>query len=136
VSVEQVSHNRARVADDTDPAELPAWLVQASAEKPAAAYAAPVQIRSADTGTYGAAALQGKVTRVPDAAPDTYNEALSSAAYRIGRKVGAEIVDHTTACSELIAAGEGLIGSAHWPPNALEVALVVEAGLKAGSANP
>jgi hypothetical protein len=121
------------LADDTDPAELPACP---TAEKPAAAYAAPVQIRSADTGTYGAAALHGEVTRVPDAAPGTYNEVLSSAAYRIGRKVGAGIVDHTTARGELIAAGEGLIGSAHWPPNALEVARVAEAGLKAGFANP
>jgi hypothetical protein len=41
------------LADDTDPALLPAWLVQAIVEKPAAAHSAPVQIRSHDTGTYG-----------------------------------------------------------------------------------
>jgi hypothetical protein len=102
--------------DDTDPVELPAWLVQASAERPAAALSAPVQIRSADTGTYGAAALRGETQRVRDAAPGTYNEVLSSAAYTIGRKVGAGIIPHDTARGELIAAGETLIGSAHWPP--------------------
>jgi hypothetical protein len=111
-------------------------LVQAIVEKPAAAYSAPVQIRSTDTGTFGAAALRGEAKRVRDAAPGTYNEVLSSAAYTIGRKVGAGLIDHTTARAELIAAGETLIGSAHWPPHAREVERVVTAGLTAGAANP
>jgi hypothetical protein len=122
--------------DDTDPALLPAWLVQAIVEKPAAAYSAPVQIRSTDTGTYGAAALRGEVQRVRDAVPGTYNEVLSTAAYTIGRKVGAGIIPHDTARAELIAAGETLIGSAHWPPNAREVVRVVDAGLTKGASNP
>jgi hypothetical protein len=124
------------LADDTDPAELPGWLIQACTEKPAAAHSAPVQIRSANTGTYGAAALQGESRRVRDAAPGTYNEVLSSAAYTIGRKVGGGLIDHAAARAELLAAGETLIGSAHWPPNAREVARVVDAGLTAGTANP
>jgi hypothetical protein len=61
---------------------------------------------------------------------------LSSAAYTIGRKVGAGLIDHHTARAELIAAGETLIGSAHWPPNAREVARVVDAGLTKGASNP
>jgi hypothetical protein len=73
---------------------------------------------------------------VRDAAPGTYNEVLSSAAYTIGRKVGAGLIDYTTARADLIAAGETLIGSAHWPPNASEVLRVVEAGLTKGAENP
>jgi hypothetical protein len=73
---------------------------------------------------------------VRDATPGTYNEVLSSAAYTVGRKVGAGIIDHDTARADLIAAGETLIGSAHWPPNAREVERVVTAGLTAGARNP
>jgi hypothetical protein len=97
---------------------------------------APVQIRATDATAYGSAALRGETQRVRDAAPGTYNEVLSSAAYTIGRKVGAGLLDHTSARAELIAAGETLIGSAHWPPNAREVARVVDTGLTKGAANP
>jgi hypothetical protein len=124
------------LVDETDPVELPGWLVQASVEKPIAAYSAPVQIRSGRTGSFGAAALRGEVQRMRDTAPGTYNAVLSSSAYTIGRKVGADIIDHATARAELITAGEALIGSAHWPPTAREVARVVDAGLTAGAANP
>jgi hypothetical protein len=122
--------------DDTDPVELPGWLVQACAENASTAVSAPVQIRSADPTAYGSAALRGEVERVRAAEPGTYNGVLSSAAYTIGRKVGAGIVDHATARAELLTAGEALIGSAHWPPNAREVTRVVDAGLTAGIRNP
>ncbi|ASR34030.1 DNA primase [Prauserella marina] len=124
------------LADDRDPVELPGWLVQACAERPAAATSRPVEIRSARTDSYGAAALRGEVERVRSAGPGTYNGVLSSAAYTIGRKVGADLIPHPVARAELIAAGETLIGSEHWPPHAREVARVVDAGLAAGAANP
>jgi hypothetical protein len=124
------------LVDESDPAELPAWLVQACTEKASPATSAPVQIRSADPTAYGSAALRGEVQRVRDAAPGTYNGVLSSAAYTIGRKVGAGLIDHHAARAELIAAGEALIGSDHWPPNAREVARVVDAGLSKGASNP
>ncbi|PRX47952.1 bifunctional DNA primase/polymerase-like protein [Prauserella shujinwangii] len=122
--------------DERAPAELPAWLVQASSVRPAAANSAPLEIRSASPTAYGSAALRGEVQRVRDAQPGTYNAVLSSAAYTIGRKVGAGLIDHTSARAELIAAGETLIGSAHWPPHAREVARVVDAGLAKGASNP
>jgi hypothetical protein len=122
--------------DDTDPVELPAWLVQAIAEKPVAAFSVPVEIHSGNTGAFGAAALRGETQRVRDATPGTYNGVLSSSAYTIGRKVGVDLIDYATARAELIAAGETLIGSAHWPPNAREVARVIDAGLIAGARNP
>ncbi|SFJ91231.1 Bifunctional DNA primase/polymerase, N-terminal [Amycolatopsis sacchari] len=124
------------LVDEREPADLPAWLVQVCSEKPSAAISAPVQIRSADTTAYGSAALRGECQRVRDAAPGTYNAVLSSAAYTIGRKVGAGLVDHRAARAELITAGETLIGSEHWPPNPREVARVVDAGLNKGASNP
>lgn len=122
--------------DDTDPVELPGWLVQACAERPAAAISAPVQIHSTNAAAYGTAALRGECERVRNAAPGTYNEVLSSAAYTIGRKVGAGLLDPATAHAELIAAGETLVGPKHWPPTAREVARVVHAGLTKGADNP
>ncbi|MFD4195934.1 bifunctional DNA primase/polymerase [Amycolatopsis thermoflava] len=122
--------------DERAPAELPGWLVQVCAEKASPAISAPVQIRSANPTAYGSAALRGECQRVRDATPGTHNGVLSSAAYTIGRKVGAGLIDHATARAELIAAGETLIGSAHWPPNAREVARVVDAGLAKGASNP
>jgi len=122
--------------DERAPAELPGWLVQVCVEKASPAISAPVQIRSANPTAYGVAALRGECQRVRDATPGTHNGVLSSAAYTIGRKVGAGLIDHATARAELIAAGETLIGSAHWPPNAREVARVVDAGLAKGATNP
>lgn len=122
--------------DETEPAELPAWLVQATTPRPAIATPAPVRLRSGDPTAYGAAALRGETQRVRDAKPGTHNEVLSSAAYTIGRKVGGGLIDHATARAELLAAGHTLIGPDHWPPTSAEVARVVDAGLTAGAANP
>jgi hypothetical protein len=122
--------------DETNPVELPGWLVQANVDKPAATFSAPVQIRSAKPDAYGAAALRGEVERVRNAAPGSYNEVLSTAAYTIGRKVGAGLLDATSARAELIAAGETLVSTARWPRSASEVVRVVDAGLTAGSRNP
>ncbi|OQO91961.1 DNA primase [Saccharomonospora piscinae] len=124
------------LVDDRDPVEFPAWLVQACGPRPAAVTSAPVQIRTTNTDAYGTAALRGEAQRVRQADPGRHNEVLASAAYTIGRKVGAGLIDHFTARAELIAAGQTLIGSEHWPPNAREVARVVDAGLTKGSANP
>jgi hypothetical protein len=123
------------LVDELDPVELPGWLVQANAELPAETFSAPLEIRSTETGAYGAAALRGEAKRVREATPGKHNEVLSSAAYTVGRKVGAHIIDHATARAELITAGETLIGSEHWPPHTREVARVVDAGLAAGARN-
>ncbi|NIJ14310.1 hypothetical protein FHU38_004654 [Saccharomonospora amisosensis] len=122
--------------DERDPVDLPAWLVQACAVRPAATLSTPVQIRSGDTSAYATAALRGECQRVRDAQPGRHNEVLSSAAYTIGRKVGAGLIDHHTARADLITAGNTLIGPEHWPPNAREVARVVDAGLVKGATNP
>ncbi|PXY32107.1 bifunctional DNA primase/polymerase [Prauserella muralis] len=124
------------LADERDPVELPAWLVQAASVRLPTAHSAPVEVRSADATAYGSAALRGETQRVRAAQPGSHNAVLSSAAYTIGRKVGAGLIDHATARAELLAAGNTLIGPEHWPPDAREVARVVDAGLTAGAANP
>ncbi|MFI5607242.1 bifunctional DNA primase/polymerase [Amycolatopsis sp. NPDC051903] len=121
--------------DDTDPVELPGWLVQAAAERASTANSAPVQIRSVDTTRYGSAALAGECDRVRRAGPDTHNAVLSAAAYTIGRKVGANLIDHATARAALIDAAGHMV-TAGCDCTAREVARVVDAGLSAGARNP
>jgi hypothetical protein len=121
--------------DDTDPVELPGWLVQAAAERASTAISAPVQIRSVDTGRYGSAALAGECDRVATAGPDTHNAVLSAAAYTIGRKVGADLIDHATARAALIKAAAHMV-SAGCACTDWEVTRVVDAGLSAGARNP
>jgi len=129
-------HGGYELDDEADPVELPGWLVQANVEKPAPTFSAPARILSAKPDAYGAAALRGEVERVHNAAPGTYNEVLSTAAYTIGRKVGGGLLDPATARAALIAAGETLVSTARWPRSASEVVRVVDAGLTAGARNP
>jgi len=123
------------LADDTDPVELPGWLVQAAAERPATANSAPVQIRSATPTRYGSAALAGECERVRTAGPDTHNAVLSAAAYTIGRKVGADLIDHATARTALIDAAGHMV-TAGCDCTDREITRVVDAGLTAGIRNP
>ncbi|MDI5980107.1 bifunctional DNA primase/polymerase [Amycolatopsis magusensis] len=122
--------------DDRDPVDLPAWLVQACAERLITTAGGPLTIRTGSHTAYGAAALRGECDRVRAALPGQHNPVLASAAFTIGRKVGAQLIDPDTARAELIAAGTSLIGTEHWPPDTAEVERVVDAGLTAGARNP
>ncbi|MGW4488862.1 bifunctional DNA primase/polymerase [Amycolatopsis sp. NPDC004368] len=123
------------LCDETDPVELPGWLVQACTERASTAISAPRAIRAVDPNRYGLAALAGECDRVRTAAPEQHNTVLSSAAYTIGRKLGAELIDHATARTELIAAAGHMV-AAPCECTPREVARVVDAGLTAGARNP
>ncbi|MFD9890948.1 bifunctional DNA primase/polymerase [Amycolatopsis sp. NPDC059027] len=123
------------LVDERDPVELPGWLVQAIAESPSPAISAPVQIRSVAPTVYGSVALANECGRVRTAQLEQHNNTLSSAAYTIGRKVGAELIDHATARAELIAAAAHMV-TASCDCTDREVARVVDAGLAAGARNP
>ncbi|MFE0027071.1 bifunctional DNA primase/polymerase [Amycolatopsis sp. NPDC059021] len=123
------------LTDDRDPVELPGWLVQAIAESPSPAISAPVQIRSVAPSTYGSVALANECGRVRAAQPEQHNAVLSSAAYTIGRKVGAGLIDHATARADLITAAAHMV-TASCDCTDREIARVVDAGLAAGARNP
>jgi Bifunctional DNA primase/polymerase, N-terminal len=124
------------LADDTDPAELPAWLVQASLDRPTPAPARPAFSGSlARPDAYAASAMRGECDRVRRAPPGHHNGVLSSAAYRLGRLVGAGMLAQDTAGAELLAAADALItGECSCTPG--ENARVIDAGLAAGARNP
>lgn len=127
------------LADDRDPVDLPAWLVQAILERPArpttASPATGTAGRARRPGAYGSAALAGECDRIRSARPGHHNEVLSTAAYRIGQLLGAKVLDHTDAHAALSTAAHALItGKCSCTP--AEVERVITAGLDAGARNP
>jgi hypothetical protein len=121
--------------DDTDPAELPAWLVQALTQRPPAALSATRQTACTDPAGYVAAALRGETDRVRKAPTGQHNAALCRAAYALGQLVGAGLLDFDTARAELTSAGGFLIG-ADCDCTATEVDRVITTALSAGTRNP
>lgn len=82
--------------DDTEPAELPGWLVQALAPEPSVALSTPDEIACAHRPSYVSAALRGEEQRVAAAEPDQQNNTLYSAALALGRLVAGGAVDAET----------------------------------------
>ncbi len=123
------------LADDTDPVELPAWLVQALTEHPATTLSAPARRPVADQAGYVAAAVQGETDKVRRAPTGQHNAVLCRASYALGQLVGATVLDHTTARADLISAAGFLIG-ADCDCTPTEVTRVIDAGLSAGARNP
>jgi len=123
------------LVDDTDPPELPAWLVQALTERPSAALSAPTARSCTDVGGYVRAALAGECDKVRHAPAGRHNAVLCRAAYALGQLVGAGLLEHTVARAELLtAAGVLTTGDCDCTPT--EVTRVIDAGLAAGAANP
>lgn len=123
------------LADDTDPPELPGWLVQALSQRPPASLSAPHDSGCTDVGGYVAAAVAGETGNVRGAPPGRHNATLCRAAYALGQLVGARVLDHTTARAELTAAAGCLIGG-DCDCTPAEVARVIDSGLAAGARNP
>ena len=123
------------LVDDTDPPELPGWLVQALSERPSGSISAPAERPCTDVGGYVGAALRGECDKVRHAPAGRHNAVLCRAAYALGQLVGAGVLDHATARAELVSAGGFLIGT-DCGCTATEVTRVIDAGLRAGAANP
>ena len=123
------------LVDDTDPVELPAWLVQALTTRPAAALSGPTQTPCADPGAYVAAAVAGECDKVRHAPPGQHNAVLCRAAYALGQLVGAGVLAHATARAELVSAGGFLIG-ADCDCTPSEITRVIASGLAAGTRKP
>ncbi len=123
------------LADDTDPVELPGWLLQALCEhRPVAISARPARPVATVTG-YAAAAVAREAERVRTARPGQHNRTLSNAAYNLGQLVGAGLLDTATASHALTDAAHALMtGDCDCTPR--EIARVIRAGLAAGQARP
>lgn len=123
------------LTDDTAPADLPAWLVQALTERPPQPLSAGAEKPCANPTGYVGAALAGETDKVRHAPPGQHNAVLSRAAYALGQLVGAGLLGQDLALAELTSAAGFLIG-ADCDCTPTEVARVITAGLTAGARNP
>jgi len=121
--------------DDTNPPELPAWLVQALTERPSGTLSAPTQRPCTDPAGYVRSAVAGECDKVRHAPAGRHNAVLCRAAYALGQLVGAGVLAQATARAELVSAGGFLIGADCGCTN-VEVARVIDSGLAAGARNP
>lgn len=123
------------LAVDTDPAELPAWLVHLLTDRPATAMSAPRRIAAANVNAWLAAALDGETKRIRTALSGGHNKAQAIAAYNLGRLVGGEHLDRSHAHRVLSSAVEPHISG---PCRCTErgVQRVIEWGLDNGAKNP
>lgn len=119
--------------DDTDPAQLPGWLVELNCERASTAVSERHEKPVAAVTPYVAAAVRRECERV---AATEYgrgrNKALSTAAYALGQLVGAKVLDLGHARAELLTA----IGRWTNPPAASKDPDVIETSLAAGMDNP
>jgi hypothetical protein len=122
---------RYEVVYDRPPAPLPDWL--AALLRPASAHATPVECpRSPATigavPAYTDAALSGEVERVLTSPDHEHNWALNKAAFNLGRRIAAGVLDRELAETALQAAGE----TAHTDETPARIAAVIRAGITAG----
>ncbi|MGW4520136.1 bifunctional DNA primase/polymerase [Amycolatopsis sp. NPDC004378] len=121
-----------RLLDDTDPAPLPGWLVQAAVERAPAAISGRNEKPVAAPDAYTAAAVRGETDRVRAAQPGTRNKVLSTAAYALGQLVGARLLEESYVRAELRAA----VAAWNTPDSATKDDGVIDTALRAGADNP
>jgi len=117
-------------AEGAPPADLPSWLGDLVAARPAVAGSAPTEVRGSGSPAYARAALEQEVEAVRTAQEGTRNDALNRAAYNLGQLVGGGLLDEGEVRAALTTAAEacGLGGA--------EIAATIASGLTKGAAQP
>lgn len=123
------------LADDTDPVELPGWLLQALCEHRPTVISGRADRPVATVSGYAAAAVARETERVRTAAPGQHNRTLSNAAYNLGQLVGAGLLHSGQARQALNDAAHVLITD-HCDCTPREIARVIHAGITAGQDRP
>ncbi|HEU0087670.1 MAG TPA: DNA polymerase [Pseudonocardiaceae bacterium] len=121
--------------DGRDPVDLPGWLHQILATRPAAAGSAAQQITPAKLTTYVTAAIRGECARISQAPSGQHNRPQWIAGLALGQLIGAGQLDHDTALRALMAAAEPHItGACGCTERGVRAA--IEWGLTTGTRNP
>ena len=120
-----------KVTNDHAPATLPGWL--AALLTPAGPAPHRVECLTppgtvADLPTYADAALRGEVERVVHSPDHGHNWALNKAAFNLGRRIAAGVLDRDLAEQALQAAGQ----TAHTDETPARIQAVIRAGIDAG----
>lgn len=123
------------LTDDTDPAELPGWLVQALCQNRPHAISERDERPVARRDSYTTAALRSECDRVRNAPRGQHNAVLSNAAYNLGQLIGADLLTEPDATRELTDAAQSML-TADCSCTPREIARVIRAGLTAGTRRP
>jgi hypothetical protein len=120
------------LAYNRPPVSLPGWLAAllstASREPPSVECPPRPPGMVADLPSYADAALGGEITRVLTSPDHGHNWALNKAAFNLGRRIAAGVLDRELAERALQAAGE--VAQASETP--ARIAAVIRAGIDAG----
>lgn len=123
------------LADDTDPAVLPAWLVQVLTERRSPTISGRAEKSITTPSAWVSAALDRECHAVRTAPRGRHNSTLNAAAYALGQLVGAGALDYDHAHHELTSAAGFLVG-ADCDCTHTDTTRVITAALAAGAANP
>jgi hypothetical protein len=124
--------------DDTDPADLPGWLVwRLSVRAPGAVSAAREgpPAAPADRTAYVSAIVRAELDRVTGAGRGGHNAAVFTAARALGQLVGAGALDRAGAEADLTAAARHIV-SGRCDCTARDIAASISSGLDHGARRP
>ncbi|MGQ0572750.1 MAG: bifunctional DNA primase/polymerase, partial [Pseudonocardia sp.] len=124
--------------DDTDPADLPGWLVWRLSATAPTAVSGPCERPSAVAGdrtAYVSAIVRAELQRVTGAGRGGHNAAVFTAARALGQLVGAGALDRAAAEHDLTDAARHIVGGP-CDCTARDVAATIRSGLDHGARRP
>lgn len=123
--------------DESEPVELPAWLVQALAPKPSPAVSAPREIPAVRASRYVAAAVRNECERLAATGTGAQNHALFTAALALGRLVAGGAVDEATVREALHHSMSRLpLTRPNEPWTPAQIDATVDSGFRCAARNP
>ena len=124
--------------DDSDPAELPGWLVwrlSASAPTATTGPAERPSTRPVDRGAYVSAVVRAELQRVAQAGRGGHNAAVFTAARALGQLVGAGALDRATVEHDLTNAARHIVAG-RCDCTARDVTASIASGIAHGMGRP
>lgn len=123
--------------NDSEPVELPAWLVQALAPKAPAAVSAPREIPAVRASRYVAAAVRNECDRLAATGTGAQNQALFTAALALGRLVAGGAVEETVVREALHHAMSRLpLTRPNEPWTPAQIDATIASGFRCAARNP
>ena len=134
----RLPHGAYELHDDTDPADLPAWMTLRLAAGPPAAVSAPLErprTPVGNRGPYVAAVVRAELQRVTQAGRGGHNAAVFTAARALGQLAAAGLLDPVRVEHELTWAAAHIV-TGPCDCTARDVAASIRSGLAHGARRP
>lgn len=123
--------------NDSEPVDLPGWLVQALAPKPVVASSAPREVPAVRASRYVAAAVRNECDRLAATGTGAQNQALFTAALALGRLVAGGAVEESVVREALHHAMSRLpLTRPNEPWTSAQVDATITSGFRCAARNP